>query len=138
MKKALLFTGVIMWAVSFAYAQEVPKEPAQDNPAAVVKETKPLDTADMALKRTPLNKLVRGLMNSATFVCEVPAAIWDVSEKENPVLGWTVGTAQGVAIAFVRLGTGLFDTLTFAIPPYDKPLMEPEYAIDSAGEKMCQ
>jgi putative exosortase-associated protein (TIGR04073 family) len=105
---------------------------------ACAEEAQPIDACDFPFARTPLNKLGRGLMNTATFYLELPAAIWDVSAKREFISGWTMGTLEGMLISLVRLGTGLFDAATFLIPPYNKPLMLPEYAHESAIQKMSQ
>ena len=95
-----------------------------------------MDTRLMTVAKTPVNKLMRGLVNCLTFLVELPASICDVTKRKGPLLGSTLGLADGIATSFARLGTGLFDVITFPIPPYDKPLLKPEYAIDSAVDKM--
>lgn len=94
-----------------------------------------LDTRSITLARTPVNKLIRGIINCFTFFLEIPASICNVSRKKGLLLGSTLGFADGVVTSIVRLGTGTFDTATFLIPPYDKPLLKPEYAIESLKEK---
>ncbi|MFA5156978.1 MAG: exosortase system-associated protein, TIGR04073 family [Candidatus Omnitrophota bacterium] len=95
-----------------------------------------LDTRTMTVERTPINKLVRGVVNCLTFFVEFPASICDVGKRKGLLAGCTLGVADGLVTSVARLGTGLFDTVTFVIPPYDKPLLKPEYAIDSAVDKM--
>ncbi len=95
-----------------------------------------MDTRLMTLAKTPVNKLMRGLVNSLTCLLELPASICDVTKRKGGLAGATLGVADGFFTSFMRLGTGLFDTVTFLIPPYDKPLLKPEYAIDSAVDKM--
>jgi putative exosortase-associated protein (TIGR04073 family) len=95
-----------------------------------------MDTRLMTLAKTPVNKLIRGLVNSLTFLVEIPASIFDVTKRKGGLAGATLGVADGFFTSFMRLGTGLFDLVTFPIPPYDKPLLKPEYAIDSAVDKM--
>jgi len=102
-------------------------------------ETIPQDTMDtrlMTMEKTPINKFFRGFVNTLTFLVELPASICDVTKRKGAVSGCTLGVADGIATSFVRLGTGLFDLVTFLIPPYNKPLLKPEYAIDSASDKM--
>jgi len=43
---------------------------------------------------------------------------------------------EGTITAVIRGFTGIFDALTFFAPPYDQPLMEPEYAINRADEEL--
>jgi len=49
-------------------------------------------------------------------------------------MGATLGIVEGVYTSVFRVLTGAFDTVTFIIPPYNKPLMEPAYAVDSLEE----
>ena len=83
-----------------------------------------------------INKLDRGVINSATFWLEIPAEVAKVSKEQNPLMGVTVGVVHGAITSVVRAGTALFDTLTFFAPPYDKPIMKPEYALNRADEKI--
>jgi putative exosortase-associated protein (TIGR04073 family) len=72
-------------------------------------------------------KFARGVGNIATGVLEVPYQIVGVSQDENVLMGITVGAIKGVGMTVGRLGSGLFDLLTFFAEPYDAPLIEPEY-----------
>lgn len=85
--------------------------------------------------KSPINKLGRGAINTATFWAEVPAGVFRVSEDRGPALGVTLGIAEGAFTALLRGMTGIFDLVTFAIPPYNKPLMKPEYALQNLDEK---
>lgn len=96
----------------------------------------PWDTRTMTLEETPVNKLLRGGANTLTFIAELPACIWDTIKNKGVVRGCTLGLAEGIFTSFARLGTGLYDVVTCLIPPYDKPLLEPEYAIESFKNKV--
>lgn len=85
---------------------------------------------------SPMNKLDRGVVNTATFWAEIPADIAKVSKEKDPFAGCTLGVVQGTFNAIVRGFTGVFDMVTFFAPPYNKPLMKPEYAINRADEKI--
>jgi len=93
------------------------------------------DADNMGFERTPLNKLGRGIINTLTCLVEIPAQAYEVSEEKDPLVGCTLGVAEGFFTALCRGMTGLFDVVTFIIPPYNKPLMKPEYAVESAIEK---
>jgi len=93
-----------------------------------------IDTKEINYMNSPVNKLGRGLINTATCWVEVPAEIARVSNERDPALGWTLGLAQGAINGIIRGAVGLFDTLTCVFPPYDKPKMQPEYALTSADE----
>ncbi len=90
-----------------------------------------MDTRLMTLGKTPVNKLIRGLVNCFTFLVELPASICDVSTRKGALSGCTLGVADGIFTSFMRLGTGLFDTVTFLIPPYDKPLLKLERLLET-------
>ena len=91
----------------------------------------PLDAANMGYDKTALNKLGRGAINTLTCLGEVPASIYEVSAEKGEFLGCTLGLGRGILNTVVRGVTGIFDIVTFIIPPYNKPLMKPEYAFQS-------
>lgn len=86
--------------------------------------------------QSPVNKLGRGLVNTATCWSEIPNEIMKTSEKTDPVVGCTVGTVKGIVTTVVRGFTGLFEAVTFFVPPYDEPIMKPEYALKNADDTM--
>jgi putative exosortase-associated protein (TIGR04073 family) len=94
-----------------------------------------MESGEIQYTDSPVNKLGRGVVNTATCWAEIPAEIFAVSKDSDPVLGCTLGLAQGIFAGLLRGLTGIYDTLTFFAPPYDKPLMEPEYALQSVDQK---
>jgi len=95
-----------------------------------------IDADKIPYGRTPLNKLERGIVNGASFWTELPAEVARVSKEQDPAMGVTVGVVHGTITSAVRGATALFDFFTFFVPPYDKPVMKPEYAVDRCDEKM--
>jgi putative exosortase-associated protein (TIGR04073 family) len=95
-----------------------------------------MDTHGITIQKTPFNKLLRGTLNVLTCIVELPASIWDTTRNKGLFEGCTKGVIDGVVTSVARLGTGVFDIVSFAFPPYDKPILTPEYAIDSAKDKM--
>ena len=77
-----------------------------------------------------LTKLGRGLANDLSFWIEVPKQIYLVSKEYDPFTGIVFGSLKGVGYALVRVSAGAFDTASFLIPPYDKPLVEPEFVFE--------
>jgi putative exosortase-associated protein (TIGR04073 family) len=94
------------------------------------------DTADFDYENTPVNKLGRGIINAATCWAEVPGEWAEMSERTDPAVGATLGVVQGAITSIIRCAVGVFDTVTFLIPPYNNPEMKPEYAIESADQKI--
>jgi putative exosortase-associated protein (TIGR04073 family) len=95
------------------------------------KTTPALESSKIQTPKSPLNKLGRGLINVPLFFMEVPASFLRVSKDKDIAAGATVGMGQGVVVSLFRLATGLYDMVTFPFPPYDKPLMSPEYVLQS-------
>lgn len=77
-------------------------------------------------------KLLRGIANTFTGWVEIPKNIYYVSVEENIFIGITRGTLEGVGMAVVRTGCGVYETVTFPLelPKEYKPIMLPEYVID--------
>jgi len=136
MKKLVLsfcLTVLILFNLSAAFAQDkyqAPVVPEEEKKAALI------DTADMKYDKTPINKLGRGVANITTFYLEVPASMFRVSKEKGELVGFTLGFFQGTLTSLLRLTAGLYDTVTFVIPSYSKPLMQPEYATESL-EQAC-
>lgn len=97
-----------------------------------------LDAEDIHYSKTPLNKLGRGLINIVTCWAEIPGQAYKVAEEKDPLTGSTLGVVEGFCSAGLRGLSGIFDVATFLIPPYNKPLMKPEYALGSAFEQFQQ
>lgn len=129
----LCLGALVFFNLSSVYAQDKPLAPAdtQSKNCSTL-----IDTAEMHYNKTPINKFGRGMANIATFYLEVPASMFKVSQEKGELLGFTVGFFQGIFTSLLRLTTGLYDTVTFVIPSYSKPLMQPEYATDSL-EQAC-
>jgi putative exosortase-associated protein (TIGR04073 family) len=85
---------------------------------------------NFSFNKTPLNKLWRGVINTTTCLGEVPTEVYDISKKNNTFVGLTLGFTKGLVLAVFRGLSGIFDAVTCIIPPYNRPLMEPEYVFD--------
>ncbi len=127
-KSMVLFLAAFtLCLVSRLYA-EVPGERNEDK---IIYAPKAVDAQKFTLKRTPVNKLVRGFVNTTLCWAELFAQPIKVSKERNPGVGLTIGLVEGVFVSAVRCATGIFDVVTCLIPPYDRPLMQPEYAFES-------
>jgi len=85
-------------------------------------------------KGTQSNKLKRGLINIVTAPIELPKQIktyWKKgTDKGHHNVVWLIsGTSKGLANMVGRVGSGLWDVLTFNIdlPRGYEPLMKPDY-----------
>jgi len=147
MKKIFVVLSVLLsitMVVAAAYAQAAATAPATAQPAAPSAQTtrtdtayyQAMDTAMIQYENSPTNKLGRGALNTATFWAEIPAQALKVSKERDPLQGMTVGVAEGIFTSLLRGMTGIYDIVTFAIPPYDRPLMEPEYAFQAADKQI--
>ena len=66
---------------------------------------------------------------------ELPRQIFNTSQQDGLLPGLIVGTFKGVGYSVARIGTGLYDTITFPIPLPDdyRPLIQPEFPWQDAG-----
>ena len=129
MRVLKLLVIISMLVLTCAYGEEAKKsDTAKENCAAKI------DTSDMRYEKSPLNKLGRGVINTVTCLAETPAGIYRVSKDKGEVVGLTLGFVEGLFTSVLRGASGIFDMVTFVIPPYNKPLMKPEYALDSFSE----
>lgn len=77
----------------------------------------------------PFTKLGRGVVNTCTGWFELPASIGR-EKREGTVILWLVtGTVEGLVQGMTRTLVGIWDMVTFPIPPYDSALMDPETLI---------
>ena len=75
-------------------------------------------------------KLGRGLTNAASCWIEVPKQIYLVSQEREPLTGLIYGTIRGVGYTIVRAAAGVYDTALFLVPPYDQPILVPEFVFE--------
>jgi len=73
-------------------------------------------------------KFKRGVVNTACGILEVPGCVTDMTEKNGPLMGYTVGFFKGVGMIPVRTLLGVYDLLTFYVPaPKDyQPVIKPD------------
>lgn len=77
----------------------------------------------------PATKLIRGVVNTGTGWLEIPNQM-AARKEDGTVVLWTVhGFIYGTLMSLTRTLYGLYDVVTFPIPPYDAPRMEPDTLI---------
>lgn len=90
---------------------------------------------ESAYADSPAEKAGIGAINTATAWTDIPKQITEVSEQSNMFIGLTVGFTKGLATGLARTVAGVYQIATGPIPPYDKPLVKPEYkSVDSKKE----
>ena len=78
-------------------------------------------------------KLLRGVANTLTGWVEIPKNIYDTSVEENLLAGGTLGTIEGIGMAIVRTGCGVYEVVTFPFPVPEgyQPILYPEYVLSN-------
>ena len=75
------------------------------------------------------SKMAVGVINVATSWTDIPREVAKVLEEQNLLVGFTYGFGKGLAAGLARGTSGAIDVATFGLPPYDKPLLRPEYRV---------
>jgi len=81
----------------------------------------------------PLKKLGRGICNMCTFPFELLLQTSRVNNTDGPMAAATWGVLKGISMSFIRLGTGVYETVTFPIPmpkDYAAILKDPEFMFE--------
>jgi len=78
---------------------------------------------------TPADKIGIGILNTATSWTDIPREVGRTTGESNVLAGITVGLSEGIVSSVARGASGVIDATTFGLPPYNKPLMEPEYKV---------
>lgn len=86
---------------------------------------------DIYYNDSPVTKGSGGLVNVTTFWAEVPKEIYDTTADSNILNGLTFGFVRGLIYGFGRGAAGVIDTTTCAVPPYDDPIVQPEYKVSN-------
>lgn len=86
--------------------------------------------ASPSYAETFLDKLGRGLANGATGWMEYPKQIVETSKEHNLGMGLGYGQIRGVSKGLERTGAGVYDIVTFYLPPYDLVLVDPEFILE--------
>ena len=77
---------------------------------------------------TATRKLSRAWANMIYSPAEIPATMWRVNELEGNVAGASYGFIKGMGRMFVRMGTGVYEFITYPFPVYKRsyrPILRP-------------
>ena len=91
--------------------------------------TLPLYAQEDNAEQNPLRKLARGTTNVCLGWTEIIHQMIIVNKTEGPMVGFFWGPLKGLAYAIARTYTGVFEVITFLIPPQE-PLIEPEFIFE--------
>jgi putative exosortase-associated protein (TIGR04073 family) len=85
-------------------------------------------------------KLGRGAVNLVTGWVEIPKRIYETTQTQGALAGWTWGLLRGLGRGFVRTAAGLYEVFTFPFPapPDYAPVIEPEYVFIDEGIKPAE
>ena len=73
-----------------------------------------------------LRKFGRGASNILLGLTEIPRQMGITREESGNVAGIFYGTLKGLLYTAGRMGVGIYEVVTFFIPPY-KPVIKPEF-----------
>ena len=96
-----------------------------------------LSMTPISFAKTPADKLSRGIANIPGGLLEIPKNIdQEWKNSKNATIGIVVGLAKGLVMGVARMGSGLYDILTFpaALPKDYEPLMKPDMVFDAAAK----
>ncbi|UCC94593.1 MAG: exosortase system-associated protein, TIGR04073 family [Candidatus Omnitrophota bacterium] len=81
----------------------------------------------------PLRKLGRGVVNTGLFLVEVPIQMMKIGDAQGHMAGATWGFCKGMAFAVRRCLFGVYEVVTFLMPP-SEPILEPEFIFSDIDE----
>jgi putative exosortase-associated protein (TIGR04073 family) len=113
MKKvlSLVLVVAVMFTCTAVFAQQ------KTATTAVVQESK--------YPAGPMQKLGRGMKNTALGWTELPKGIINQTKETNILQGLTFGLLKGACQTLARTVSGVADIVTFPFPKYDQPGIPP-------------
>ncbi len=78
----------------------------------------------------PISKAGDGMLNAVSAWIDIPKGINQETQETNLFLGLTIGLGRGVINGFTREAAGVVDVATSGFPPYDNPLIAPDYKVN--------
>jgi len=79
---------------------------------------------------SPAEKGGVGTINAVTGWTDIPIEMATTADESDMISGLTYGFGKGVVTGVARSIAGVIDIATFAIPPYDEPMMQPNYKVN--------
>ena len=94
---------------------------------AVFAQQAPVTDQESKYPMGPMQKLGRGITNTALGWTELPKGIINQTKETNLVQGLIFGTLKGVCQTLARTVSGVADIVTFPFSAYDKPVISPTF-----------
>jgi len=91
---------------------------------------KTINSEKITYQDSPMEKGGVGTINTVTAWTDVPREMVRTSDESNMLMGATLGFGKGLIYGLARGVSGVYDIATFGLPPYDEPLMKPEYKVN--------
>ncbi|MCK9603073.1 MAG: exosortase system-associated protein, TIGR04073 family [Candidatus Omnitrophica bacterium] len=136
MGKIVLIIAVVFFSLAFAAYAQMPEAPAAYATRPINLGTEPqaafLESvnADKAIyDNCPISKGGDGALNTVAAWVDVPKEINKETQQNNIFSGLTVGFGKGLVTGITRGIAGAVDIVTCGLPPYNEPLMKPEYKV---------
>jgi putative exosortase-associated protein (TIGR04073 family) len=82
----------------------------------------------------PLRKVARGAANATLGWVEIPRQTIKVNQKKGDIAGVFWGPLKGFVCFIGRTAVGIYEMVTFLVPPY-KPVVEPEFIFSEDEEE---
>jgi putative exosortase-associated protein (TIGR04073 family) len=138
----VLFLGINVWAqtepisplTNLGTYQARSLQPDKDTTMLNSAYLKSINSDANVYDDSPASKMGMGMINAATSWTELPRQVAKVSEEDNALAGWTLGFGAGLVSGLARGVSGALDMATCGLPPYDQPLMEPEYKVNQPNK----
>jgi len=127
----VIFSGLTFYAC--AQASEMPlvyTAPPLNINAGTSTFLDSLNNSKQAYANSPISKAGDGVLNAVSAWVDIPEGISDEAVNTNIFLGLTIGLGKGLADGVKREVAGIADFATCGFPPYDKPLVAPEYEVN--------
>ena len=135
-KVGLIILAVFLSLTLSAYAQ-IPEMPVASTAYLINLNAGPspnllgsLNSDKDIYNNCPISKAGDGALNTVSAWIDIPKGISNETEETNLFLGLTLGLGKGLMVGLKREAAGIVDVTTCGFPPYDKPLMNPEYKVN--------
>ncbi|MBM3244648.1 MAG: exosortase system-associated protein, TIGR04073 family [Candidatus Omnitrophica bacterium] len=104
--------------------------------SAVERDMNLVKATEDAYYDSPADKLGTGMINAATAWADIPQQIGKTTGEHNVLVGMTYGFGKGIVSGIKRGVSAAYDMSTCGLPPYDKPMVRPEFTSDNPNQDL--